>query len=208
MSLQQALDLAVQHHQAGRLREADTIYRKILAADPNNAHALHLTGLLASQVGQTDVAVDYIRRAITLNPTAAHFHSNLGAAHATAGRSQQALEAFERALLLQPDLADAHENKGMTLLRLKRFQEAIDSLQKALRRAPAISGSWITSAARSPRPVGRKRRSRFFSGRWRFDPTTRPRTTTWATRCCVSIASTRRWRRSARHWRFARIIRR
>jgi len=137
MSLQQALDLAVQHHQAGRLREADTIYRKILAADPNNSHALHLTGLLASQVGQTDVAVDYIRRAITLNPTAAHFHSNLGATHATAGRSQQALEAFDRALLLQPDLADAHENKGMTLLRLKRFQEAIDSLHKALRSRPS-----------------------------------------------------------------------
>src|ERR1700683_5315085 len=91
MTLQQALDLAVQHHQAGRLREADTIYRKVLQADPNNPHALHLTGLLASKVGQADVAVDYIRRAIALNPTAAHYHSNLGAAHATAGRAEMAL---------------------------------------------------------------------------------------------------------------------
>src|ERR1700683_5017753 len=104
MTLQQALDLAIQHHQAGRLREADTIYRKILEADPNNPHALHLTGLLASQVGQTDAAVEYIGRAIALNPAAAHYYSNLGAAHATAGRAQQALEAFDRAILLQPDL--------------------------------------------------------------------------------------------------------
>lgn len=207
MSLQQALDLAVQHHQAGRLREADTIYRKILAADPNNAHALHLTGLLASQVGQTDVAVDYIRRAITLNPTAAHFHSNLGAAHATAGRSQQALEAFERALLLQPDLADAHENKGMTLLRLKRFQEAIDSLQKALHRTQRFPDPGSPRQRAFPgRSAGRGGRDSSAGMAIRSDYA--PRTTTWATRCCVSIASTRRWRRSARHWRFARIIRR
>jgi tetratricopeptide (TPR) repeat protein len=165
MSLQQALDLAVQHHQAGRLREADTIYRKVLAADPNNPHALHLTGLLASQVGQTDVAVDYIRRAIALNPTAAHYHSNLGAAHATAGRPQQALEAFDRALLLQPDLADAHENKGMTLLRLKRFQEAIDSLHKALRSRPSDFrildhlGSALSQAGRQEEAVEILRRA-------------------------------------------------
>jgi tetratricopeptide (TPR) repeat protein len=165
MTLQQALDLAIQHHQAGRLREADTIYRKILEADPNNPHALHLTGLLASQVGQTDVAVEYIGRAIALNPTAAHYYSNLGAAHATAGRAQQALEAFDRAILLQPDLADAHENKGMTLLRLKHFDPAIESLQTALRARPNDFrildhlGSALSQAGRQEEAVQMLRRA-------------------------------------------------
>jgi tetratricopeptide (TPR) repeat protein len=132
MTLQQALDLAVQHHQAGRLREAEGIYRQILAGDPNNAHALHLLGLLNSQVGQGDTAVEYIRRAIAQNPTAAQYHCNLGAALAIAGRHEQAIEAYERAILLQPDLADAHENMGSSLIRLGRFERAVESLQTAL----------------------------------------------------------------------------
>ena len=80
MTVQQALDLAVQHHQAGRMRDAEGIYRQILSGDPSNPHAMHLLGVLFSQVGQNDQAVDYIRRAIALNPTAAQYQSNLGAA--------------------------------------------------------------------------------------------------------------------------------
>jgi tetratricopeptide (TPR) repeat protein len=136
MSLQQALDLAVQHHQAGRLREAEGIYRQILAADPNNAHALHLLGLVSSQVGQPDMAVQYIRRAIEQNPTAALYHSNLGAALATAGRHEQAIEACERAIQLRPDLTDAYENMASSLKRLEQFDRAVQSLQTALRLKP------------------------------------------------------------------------
>ncbi|MGA2441524.1 MAG: tetratricopeptide repeat protein [Tepidisphaeraceae bacterium] len=136
MTLQQALDLGVQHHQAGRLREAEGIYRQILAGDPNNAHALHLLGLLSSQVGQGETAVEYIRRAIAQNPTAARYHCDLGAAMAIAGRYEQAIEAYERAILLQPDLSDAHENKGSSLIRLGRFERAVESLQTALRLKP------------------------------------------------------------------------
>jgi tetratricopeptide (TPR) repeat protein len=136
MTLQQALDLGVRHHQAGRLREAEGIYRQILASDPNNAHALHLLGLLSSQVGQADIAVDYIRRAIALNPTAGQYHGNLGAALATAGRHEQAIEAYERAIQLRPDLADAYENMASSLIRLGRFDRAVESLRMATRLKP------------------------------------------------------------------------
>ena len=68
VTLQQALDLAVQHHQAGRLREAEGIYRRILEGEPNNPHALHLLGVLASQVGRNDSAIEYLRRAIARIP--------------------------------------------------------------------------------------------------------------------------------------------
>ena len=45
--LQESIDLAVQHHNAGRLPEAESIYQQILQADPNQPVALHLLGVIA-----------------------------------------------------------------------------------------------------------------------------------------------------------------
>jgi tetratricopeptide (TPR) repeat protein len=136
MSLQQALDLAVQHHQGGRLREAEGIYRQILSADPNHPQVVHLLGVLSSQVGQGEAALNYIRRAIALNPTSAQYHAGLGAALATMGRIQDAIEEYQRALVLQPDLLDAHANLGTALMRIGKFQQAVESLQTALKIGP------------------------------------------------------------------------
>ncbi|MGD0461242.1 MAG: tetratricopeptide repeat protein [Tepidisphaeraceae bacterium] len=132
VNVQEALDLAVQHHQAGRLREAEEIYRQVLLADPNSPHALHLLGVLASQMGQGEAALDFIRRAITLNPTAGQYHASLGAVLATLGRIPDAIEVYQRALVLQPDLLEAHANLGTALMKIGKFELAIESLQTAL----------------------------------------------------------------------------
>jgi len=42
---QQAFELAVQHHRAGRLAEAEALYRRLLAAEPNSADALQRHGI-------------------------------------------------------------------------------------------------------------------------------------------------------------------
>jgi tetratricopeptide (TPR) repeat protein len=136
MTVQQALDLAVQHHQGGRLREAETIYRQVLSADPSNPHALHLLGVLSNQVGQGETALNYIRQAIAQNPTSAQYQTSLGAALATLGRLDEAIDVFQRALLLKPDLLDAHANLGMALARIGKFNQAVESLQTAAGAAP------------------------------------------------------------------------
>ena len=57
LTIQQALDLAVQHHTAGRLSDAESIYQQILRSDPNQPIALHLLGWTAQQMRKNDVAV-------------------------------------------------------------------------------------------------------------------------------------------------------
>ena len=41
MTLQQAFDLACQHHHAGQLHEAELLYRQILSKEPEHVQALH-----------------------------------------------------------------------------------------------------------------------------------------------------------------------
>jgi len=65
-TISEALEIAVQHHQAGQLQAAEQVYRQILAADPNQIDALHLLGVIASRLGRHEEAALYISRAIEL----------------------------------------------------------------------------------------------------------------------------------------------
>ena len=67
-TIQDALDLALKHHQAGRLSDAEDIYEQILQTDPKQPVALHLLGVTSHQVGKNDVAVDLITKALDLAP--------------------------------------------------------------------------------------------------------------------------------------------
>ena len=49
-TIPEALAIAIQHHQGGRLPTAVQIYRQILAVEPNHANAIHLLGLISRQV--------------------------------------------------------------------------------------------------------------------------------------------------------------
>ena len=63
---QEAIDLAMQHHTAGDLAKAESIYQQVLQTDPNHPDALHLLGVIAHQVGKNDTAVDLITKALSL----------------------------------------------------------------------------------------------------------------------------------------------
>src|SRR5262245_14538789 len=89
-TIAEALATAVQHHQAGELQAAEQIYRQILASNPNQPDALHLLGVVASQVGNQEFAIESISRAIALDATDPGFHNNLGNAFRAAGRFDEA----------------------------------------------------------------------------------------------------------------------
>src|SRR5436190_18895849 len=95
--MSEAFAMAVQHHEAGQLQAAEQIYRQILAVDPNHVDAQHLLGVIASQMGNHEVAIEYISRAIELNETESAFHSNLGTAFKAQGELEMAVNSYRRA---------------------------------------------------------------------------------------------------------------
>ena len=130
--IQWAIDLAVEHHSAGRLTQAESMYKQILQADPNQPIAIQLLGVIAHQLGKNDIAVDLIRKALAIEPTYAEAHNNLGLALQTLGRQADALASYRRALDVNPRYPEAHNNVGTILRELGQFQEASDSFRAAL----------------------------------------------------------------------------
>ncbi len=97
-------------HQAGRLAEAEGLYRQVVAADPRQSDALHLLGVLSFQSGRFDEAVALITQALQVNEAAPFYHNNLGAVLRAQDKLDEAAVHYERALALQPDYAEARDN--------------------------------------------------------------------------------------------------
>jgi predicted O-linked N-acetylglucosamine transferase (SPINDLY family) len=135
-TVQQAFELALQHHQAGRLGDAETLYRQILAMQPKHADALHLLGVVAHQSGRHDLAVTWIHQAIDLSPGNDHAHSNLGEVYYTTGRLDDAIASYQRAIELNPGFAVAHYNLGNALARRGQTEEAILAYRRAIQLQP------------------------------------------------------------------------
>src|SRR3954471_14271860 len=92
-----ALGAAVAHHRAGRLAEAEAIYRQVLQAQPDHAEAMHLLGVIALQCGNPQAGVELIERAIAAAPAMAGFYSNLGEGYRALGKLTEAERAYRKA---------------------------------------------------------------------------------------------------------------
>jgi predicted O-linked N-acetylglucosamine transferase (SPINDLY family) len=136
VTLQQAFDLAVQHHQAGQLNEAESLYRQILAVEPRHAESLHHLGLIAHQVGRNDLVVDLIRQAIVLRPDFPEAYNNLGNALKDKGQLDEAMAAYRQAITLRHDFAAAHSNLGSALKDKGQLDESIVACRQAIALQP------------------------------------------------------------------------
>jgi protein O-GlcNAc transferase len=132
---EQTLVAAIAQHRAGRLAEAERLYRLVCDADPNNARAFHLLGVVAHQLTRPDAAA-LVGRAIALDPNSAEAHNDRGVILAANGSFAEALSCFERAVALNPSYGEARNNFGRGLRSLGRFDEALVQFEWVLKSSP------------------------------------------------------------------------
>lgn len=132
MNLDESLQTALEHHQAGRLQQAEQTYRQILQVDPQHAQATHLLGVLASQTGQQRLAIQLISAAIRLDESNAAMHVNLGEAYREAGEFEQAEVCYTTAARLDRRMPYPHFYLGMLHERRGDPQSAVESYRYAV----------------------------------------------------------------------------
>jgi protein O-GlcNAc transferase len=137
---------ALRHHRAGRLIEAERLYRQICAADTNHVGSWHLLGVLAHQLGRKDAA-DLIGRAVALKPEFAEAHNDLGVVLGAQGKFPEAIVCFEQAVTLKPAYAEAQLNLANALRTLGKLDEAAARYEQALAIDPKLGIAHYNLAA-------------------------------------------------------------
>ena len=73
LTIEQALKQGVAAHKAGKLQEAERLYRAILQSEPSHPDANHNLGVLAVSVNKADAALPLFKTALEANPKIEQF---------------------------------------------------------------------------------------------------------------------------------------
>lgn len=127
---------ALEHHLAGRLPQAESLYRQILQAEPNHPDALYGLGVVAGQAGKQALANDLILKAISASPNNPVYYNTLGNALKAQNRFDEAAARYRQALACKPDSVEALFNLGNVLQQQCRLDDAIACYRQALEIRP------------------------------------------------------------------------
>ena len=140
------LSQALEQHTAGRLDEAETLYKQALALQPGDPDAQHYLGVLLHQRGAHEQGLALIEQAAAARPDTALIWCNLAEVRRAAGRPEAAEAASRRALALQPGYPEALLNLAAALSELRRFPEVETAAREALARRPGYTEAAATLA--------------------------------------------------------------
>ncbi len=135
------LEQAIAHHRAGRLADAQEVYRLVLRSRPDHFDALHMLGAIAYQQGDDDQALNLLHKALTVNSTQPTAFNHLGMVELRRGEYDAAADHFRRAVALDPKFVQAHDNLGTAHRLAGRLQEAAGSYRQAIATDPSYANA-------------------------------------------------------------------
>lgn len=140
------LEAAFQHHIAGQLDRAQSLYEQVVGQQAEHGGALHGLAMIACVRKRFDLAVEFAERAVEAQPDIACFYNTLGISYDATGSHEKALHALGKAVTLQPDYAEAYHNMGICHQHLQHYDAAIDHCIKAININPQLCAAHVTMA--------------------------------------------------------------
>jgi protein O-GlcNAc transferase len=130
---------AVEHHLAGRLSEAESLYQELLREQWGEAKVFHMLGMAEFQQGRGSAGLAFVGAAIALDPNVAKYHGHRGLILASMGNLDVAIDAYRAALAIEPASADTLNNLGAALWGRGDFDAAIHAYRDALSLDPTLT---------------------------------------------------------------------
>lgn len=129
--------------QAGRLAEARTLGRSVLAAAPKQVQLLSLLGTIHARLGEFPEAEACYRTLVSAQPGDASHYQYLGLTLVMQQRHAEAVPVFARMLQLRPAFAEGHMQMGCLLRDLGHHERAIHHFERALQLAPGLADAAV-----------------------------------------------------------------
>ncbi|WP_448662042.1 sulfotransferase [Sphingomonas sp. CJ20] len=130
ISVEQAIQQAHAHWNAGQVDQAERLCQQVLAMWPGHSDASHLMGLMAHAYGNLDLAIDHLRNACQSPRVPAIYLSNLAEMSRQAGQLAEAEQAARRAVAMDTMLVAAWNNLGIILQESGKLEESLTCLQR------------------------------------------------------------------------------
>ncbi len=127
---------AIDHHKAGRLRDAEKLYRQICELQPAYAESWSNLGLTLLARGVPDEAAAACRRAISINPRYADAYLNLAAALQMSQAFDETADVYRQVIPLLPARADLWNNFGVILTITGRLAQSVLAFREAIALKP------------------------------------------------------------------------
>lgn len=140
--LQSLLQNGLAHHRAGRLAEAEQLYRQARVAAPKQFDVLHLSGLLAYQQGRLTEAIQWLGRAHQLDRHHAVCEMRYAMALIGERRLEEAEKHLRHATTVKPDLHDAWDNLAYCLKLQDRLDDALECHRRSVAVKPDNAKGW------------------------------------------------------------------
>src|SRR5262245_57775630 len=132
-----AFSKAAALERAGRLQDAETVYRQLLAQTQVGAGpVLHNLALVHHSQGRLAEAEATARQAVAVDPDKPAFHNSLGVILRALGRFDEAEAAYRKSLALWGGYPEAHFNLALLLELRGRLHDAIAEMREAVRLRP------------------------------------------------------------------------
>jgi len=128
---------------AGRWREAEDAYRRILDLHCSDRNARHMLAVTQLRQGRAQEAATTLVALCAEAPGDADIRAHHGLAQQGLGRHEAALADFDSALALNPAAALALLYKGDLLLELGRAGDSLASYDRLVRTAPGFDEAWF-----------------------------------------------------------------
>jgi protein O-GlcNAc transferase len=138
-----AVSAAAEHYRAGRLTEAESLYRAVLDKHPDDVDAIQGLAALCYRRGRSDEALTLFRRAITLDPDSRIADRQLGRLLEQRGDPEGAAICYRRAARLRPLDAAAQADLARTLAGEGGVSDATAHYRRAVSLAPDDAWSYI-----------------------------------------------------------------
>ena len=132
MSFDLMLNEALALHRAGKLDEAEGIYRNLLDMAPEQTDVLNLLGTLACQKGAFDSALPFLYKAVRLAPDSFQYEFTLAQALQESGRPKEALEHYLSLRKKDPSKPEIPTNIGVVSRRIGNTDDAEKAFRDAL----------------------------------------------------------------------------